>query len=146
MARYLTQRWVVHDSRFLKTKTRSNRGNVSLTDCCFDRALANRAFSKAKALYHRPCLVPDRDKMGYPKGDRPKHGPQDNTKIRSCQSFFSRKHCHPRRSSLRYHGTPGDPVVQASLTRQRLIQNSLVVFHPSLIPNALWLLQSTLKQ
>ena len=52
--------------------------------------------------------------MGYPKGDRPKHGPQDNTKIRSCQSFFSRKHCHPRRSSLRYRGTPGDPVVQAS--------------------------------
>ncbi len=121
MARYLTQRWVVHDSRFLKTKTRSSRG--------FDQALANPAFSKAKALYHRPCLVPDSHKMGYPKGDRPKHGPQDNTKIRSCQSFFSRKHSHPRRSSLRYHGTPSDPVVQASLTRQRLIQNSLVVFH-----------------
>ena len=52
--------------------------------------------------------------MGYPKGDRPKHGPQDNTKIRSCQSFFSRNHCHPRRSSLRYRGTPGDPLLQAS--------------------------------
>lgn len=39
--------------------------------------------------------------MADRKGDRPRHGPKDNTKIRSCQSFFHRKYCNLRRSPFK---------------------------------------------
>ena len=145
MARYLTQRWVVHDSRFLKTKTLSSRGNVLPTDCSFDEALANRAFSKAKALYHKLRLVPDGIRWETEKAIAPKHRPQNNTKIRSCQSFFSRKYCNLRRSSLRCRDTRRS--FSASLANgNQLIGNSILLFAQSLAPKALWLLQSTIVQ
>ena len=70
--------------------------------------------------------------MGYPKGDRPNIG-ADNTKIRSCQSFFSPRHCHPGRS-LKISRDTWRSCGATLAPRERLIQNSLVVFHQSLIP------------